>query len=53
MLQVGCGPGQCVTELAPHFKCVYGFDTSSEQIAIARQTVKASNVQFNVRVHPV
>lgn len=46
-VDVGCGSGQSTLPLAPHFKEIYAFDTSSAQIEQLRHTqLPTSNIKY-------
>jgi ubiquinone/menaquinone biosynthesis C-methylase UbiE len=45
---IGCGSGETVDWVAERSKFVHGFDISEKMVAIARASVKAKNVSFQV-----
>ena len=51
VLQVGCGPGDLLLEIAKYNpKEIFGLDTSPEEIEIARQRLQAQNIVADLTV---
>ncbi|XP_075686085.1 putative methyltransferase DDB_G0268948 [Rhinoderma darwinii] len=47
-VDVGCGTGQGIKLLAPHFEKVLGTDISEAQIEVAKEAIKIPNATFRV-----
>lgn len=43
---IGCGSGQLTCLLAPYFKKIYAFDTSEDQIEVAKLNNKHDNIKY-------
>ena len=49
LLDVGCGNGQALTSLAPHFDCIIAIDPNKSVLASARETFRRRNIR-NIKV---